>query len=331
MDFLKDTKNVTHLNALMTPYLLKELYENLEKSRALSNFLEKSSHNHSWTLVSDYCIGDPKKQDVLTFMLFPTQSFSEFNEISSYIKDLQPKDIKHSKNINPEFLKFISENPFFNISYILDGKRNLITTTEHEKIYFRDRLQSIQQFYFRLAEINNIDPNDIPYYKDLTRLSNLLSSKNLSLNLLRDIDLISQIVSSIFTLISKKNFHHEKMIFAWVSDKDKLITYQSKNLNEALIFNMIISTFYSHNNYSRKLINHDTTKESKFDFDNFNRVADVVAGALSTYFKPESEITKKAIQVVNGFICDITKNHITKIHRLESLLTLTNINISKCE
>jgi len=101
----------------------KSLYE------IFSKFLKQHNEVKKWMIFTDYVIGDRNKSnDVITSVLIPY--VFPIDRIQYIIKSIQPKDIKKTKKVKEEFIKFINTAPILFINVILNKKQKLCFKNE---------------------------------------------------------------------------------------------------------------------------------------------------------------------------------------------------------
>lgn len=87
--------------------LIRQEFDKEEMKAQIEDFLKRASFSPKWMLYSDYCLDDKNKpNDVLTFVLIPFINEAKYQELEKKINETQPVDIKHTKNINKEFMSY---------------------------------------------------------------------------------------------------------------------------------------------------------------------------------------------------------------------------------
>ncbi len=84
----------------------------------------------SWLLFSDYYIENEKPNNVITFTAMP--HFADLMDIQDAIKLVAPKDVKHTRNINENFINLINLIPLINVVFIFEKKKYFIWDTHEE-------------------------------------------------------------------------------------------------------------------------------------------------------------------------------------------------------
>lgn len=74
--------------------------------------------NKNWILFSDYYFETEKKNRVITFSLIP--AFENVFDISEYIKEAAPKEIKHTKFKSDDFINILNNNTFINFCFTFE-------------------------------------------------------------------------------------------------------------------------------------------------------------------------------------------------------------------
>lgn len=312
---------------LLHPYLLSHIYENLESSKGFRDFIFKNDVA-TWFIFSDYCLDDKNKpNNVITFTVIALNKSKDFELIKNILSILQPKDLKHSKKINPAFLNFISLIPVFNISYILPNNRNIIRAFNFEELSFlKMRYSSLENYYRRLQAFPLIDLKFTKVIKDLKLIQNKFDSKSVSLGIYRDIEIVNCVVSSICMMISSKLNGLKK--FIWVSDRDSILNFEKAKLSSPLIFSIINATFNSLIKTDNKLSFYNHLENNKPELDCFNRIPDIVAGTLADMNK-HTVSKEKYIHILRDYLTDDSLNHIAKLHLNNDKYGITTISLYK--
>ncbi|MES1181777.1 MAG: hypothetical protein ABUL44_03190, partial [Flavobacterium sp.] len=87
-----------------------------------NNYLANFKEIKKWICLSDYSIGG-KKNDVITFSFLPY--VVDIEELSKIIKNIAPKEIKHTKEIDSKFINFLKDSFTLNISIVLENHNYL--------------------------------------------------------------------------------------------------------------------------------------------------------------------------------------------------------------
>ncbi|MGS4227635.1 hypothetical protein ACOAMD_17235 [Acinetobacter baumannii] len=302
-----------HLENLLHPIFMQDIFNNLKSTQELKEFILNSTNLH-WFIFSDYCINDKNKNNqVMTFSIIAFENHKQHEDLDRVIKSLQPFDLKESNEINPNFLRFLNAIPIFNISYRLPENRNYTIAFDFNEIDFlKMRYESLLKYFQRLqgVPIQGLDFNN--QIKDFKYILNKFKSKSIPLKLFRDIEIITSIVSSICILISQIH-QNKKLSFYWASDRDSLISFEQKNLSIPLIFSMIHASFHSFlkTNNTIKFIQHDN--QLKPITDNFNRIPDIIAGTLAD-MNNKYVSHKKYLPIIKNHLTLKSKNHIAQIY-----------------
>ena len=127
--------------------LLKKEFETEEVQKTVNAFLANASFSSKWLLYSDYCLDDSSKpNDVITFVLLPFVSESDYQALDKRIGETQPTDIKHAKSVDEEFMDFIKQKAVFSFSFIVNDRQRLFGDTEEEQI------KTVQQLLTKLKD-----------------------------------------------------------------------------------------------------------------------------------------------------------------------------------
>lgn len=271
-----------HLNHLMHPYFLTDMYQNLSKSNYLKSFIEQNHKVLTWFIFSDYCLDAPNKpNNIMTFSIVALPEKLDFVNVGKVLKVLQNKDIKKSSSINPNFIKFLSLLPIFNVSLSLPNNRNLIKAYDFDEItFFKMRYKSLECYYQKSTPPLADNQDKLKIITDLKHVQRKFNSKSISLSKFRDIEIINATLTSIFTLISNA-YHKKDLKLIWVSDRDALLTFDKSNLSTPLIFTLINASYHSLSSTKHSIGFYNHVENQKPELDHFNRIPDIISGTLA--------------------------------------------------
>lgn len=166
--------------------------------------------------------------DAITFTIVPY--VDDFNELKQYIKNLAPKDLKKTKEINPEFCEFIKSGYTFSISVILNKNNKKFLPLKAENVI---KEIEILQNIFKTWIVNT--PSNEEYYKTvlnkLKKLRQEAERPSFNLKLFKRLGLIQLLVAYIMALITKEcDYKIDNM--GWFSDRDSLTTWMEGLIND---------------------------------------------------------------------------------------------------
>ncbi|WP_431244918.1 hypothetical protein ACQ9BO_12270 [Flavobacterium sp. P21] len=127
--------------------LLNDTFDKSTKENIKNNYLKDLRDVTKWKCFSDYCFDDKNKpNDVVTFSIFPY--ISDYYLVENYIKEIAKTDIKNTKIIQNNFIKFLKEYPLINFSFILKDRKHFFgETTEKRKEGVLQNLNSAKKLY----------------------------------------------------------------------------------------------------------------------------------------------------------------------------------------
>lgn len=151
--------------------LLKKEFKSEEMQKTVNAFLAKASFSSKWLLYSDYCLDDNSKpNDVITFVMLPFISVSEYQEIDKKLGETQPTVIKHAKSVDEEFMDLIKQKAVFSFSFIVNDRQRLFGDTEEEQINTVQQLLTNLKDTFATWRNNAKEGAPIDYYKNSVKL-----------------------------------------------------------------------------------------------------------------------------------------------------------------
>jgi poly(3-hydroxyalkanoate) synthetase len=253
----------------------------------LRKYIEDNNYPNKFYIFSDYCLHDRHKiHDVVTYTIMPYSP--NINGEKTIIGHIAPKDIKHARKINPDFINYLKKSELFHISFLL-GSRDYIT--KRDWIEPRDYIkESLEKSMNEILTKNHCISKE--YYNNLIKsfnnLKNEMVRKSSTIKLYRDIVLISLITAYIMYLLTKESNAIE---IAWLSDRDKIVEAYSR----------ITFDLCQYNHYAICIRNKVYTKDIKLiyaiteegiSYEEMNRIPDYIAGTLAEW-NPDSQFVSK--------------------------------------
>ena len=296
--------------------LLDEFFSKEEIRNVITKYQNKNSKVSKWLMFSDYCLDDKSKaNDVMTYVLMPFESEAKYTEMQQKIHDMQPSDIKKTSTVNETFLSYLKSENVLIFSFVLDDRKHFLAPSHNQCLDgIKGTLQTICDCYEGWKK--TADNEDIlKHYEEVVDTIKhqlaTLNGKNPNIKLLNDI-LITAFFGAYVSVKVLKNLSIE--IFGWFSDRDKVISGKDNII--VPIFN-----YFQHNMLGGKQFKFCTfTPDDKVKpfFDDFNRIADVVTGAIADYNLEEDYITAdKFNKVLIHFLADNKQVFIFRIHKID--------------
>ena len=296
--------------------LLDEFFSKEEIRNVITKYQNKNSKVSKWLMFSDYCLDDERKaNDVMTYVLMPFESEAKYTEMQQKIHDMQPSDTKKTNTVNETFLSYLKSENMLIFSFVFDDRKHFLALSHNQCLEGVERtLQTICDCYEEWKR--TADNEDIlKYYKrvvnKIKQLLATLKGNNPDIKLLNDI-LITAFLGAYVSAKVLENLSIE--VFGWFSDRDKVISGKD---------NIIVPIFncYQHNMLGGKQFKLCTfTPDDKVKpfFDDFNRIADVVTGAIADYNLEENYITADKVNtVLIHLLADNKQVFIFRIHKID--------------
>ena len=296
--------------------LLDEFFAKEEIRNVITEYQNKNSKISKWLMFSDYCLDDKNKSnDVMTFVLMPFESEAKHSEMQQKIHKMQPSDIKKTNTVNETFLSYLKSANVLIFSFVLDDRKHLLAPSHNQCLDgIKGTLQTICDCYEGWKK--TADNEDIlKHYEEVVDTIKhqlaTLNGKNPNIKLLNDI-LITAFLGAYVSAKVLENLSIE--IFGWFSDRDKVISGKD---------NIIVPVFnyFQHNMLGGKKFKFCTfTPDDKVKpfFDDFNRIADVVTGAIADYNLEEDYITAdKFNKVLIHLLADNKQVFIFRIYKID--------------
>lgn len=296
--------------------LLDELFAKAEISDVITEYQRKNKNYSKWLMFSDYCLDDKKKaNDVMTFVIMPFESEAKYVEMEQKIHDMQPSDIKKTSTVNKDFLSYLKGESVLTFSFVFDDRKHIFAPSHNQCLQsVKDTLQIIRDCYEEwkktAASEGSLKHYDI-VVKKLDQQLAPLNGKNPDIKLLNDI-LITAFLGAYVSVKVLEKLPIE--IFGWFSDRDKVISGKDNII-------VPIFTYYQHNMLGGRQFEFCTfTPDDKVNpfFDDFNRIADVVTGAIADYNMEKDYITAdKFNTVLIDFLADNKQALVFRIHKID--------------
>lgn len=309
--------------------LLDDFFAQAEINGVITEYQRENLNCNKWMMFSDYCLDDKKKaNDVITFVLMPFKNNEKFLEMQHRIKTMQPLDIKKTNNVNKDFLSYLKNESVLTFSFVFDDRKHFFAKSYSLCLQsVKETLHTICKCYgeWKKAAVNK---NVLKFYDDAVKKINhqiaSLCGKNPDIKLLNDILITAFLGAYVSAKVLEKIPKIE--VFGWFSDRDKIFSGKSNII-------VPIFTYFQHNMLDgRPFLFCTSTPDDtvKPFFDDFNRIADVVTGAIADYNMEENFITgDKFNTVLVDFLADNKQNLIFRIHKIDDGYHVGQITMHK--
>ena len=171
-----------------------------------------------WNVLSDYSVGDSKKQnDAFSFVIL--LNHDTFENIASYIAAVAPKDIKASRSPSEGLLDYLSCPVSFSLNFVVERQssylKSALTVEEMEGLI--GALQGVVRDW--AVE----EPVNAAFYDALNRRLRLLAAelarKQPAPKLLRQIFLVASFAAIVLGLVTNAK---SPLGIRWISDRDAM-------------------------------------------------------------------------------------------------------------
>lgn len=306
---MNDSKHPIHV-------LLDEFFENTKISDVIAEYQCKNLSCNKWLMYSDYCLDDKTKaNDVMTFVFMPFVSEAKYVEMQQKIHYMQPSDIKRKNTVNGAFLSYLKSESILMFSFVFDDRKHFFAPSHDQCLQcVKETLQAISKCYEEWKSTADNEEAFNHYDKAVKKINQQLQSlngKNPNIKLLNDI----LITAFLGAYVSAKVL--EKLpieIFGWFSDRDKVISGKDNII--VPIFN-----FYQHNMLGGRQFQFCTFTPNDTEkpfFDDFNRIADVVTGAIADYNMEKNYVTSEKFNtVLKYFLANNKQVLIFRFHKID--------------
>lgn len=293
----------------------------------VGRFLDMAENSPKWMLYSDYCLDDANKPNsVITFVMIPFLNEEKYKELREIIQSSQPKDLKHSKDLSSKYIEYITQQPVFSFSFLINDRKSLFGETH------KDQIESVKAIINELKNCFNLwiekeeDEEKINFYKEEVRkIDNQLKEifQKDDAKILMDILLITLLGAHYSSAILKSLPNLET--FGWFPDRDK--TNEANGAIASTIFHIT-----QYNQLKRQYVFCAAKPDSSVVpfYDDENRIADIICGTLADYNFDTGLISKDKFGTsLRELIADNKYIKIYRLHIVDSEGKISEIKISK--
>lgn len=295
---------------------IKNQLEEKEVQDIFEAYLQKTDYPKKWIVLTDYCLDNPNKANVITFVLLHYKNEKEHTELEQKILKLQKSDIKHTRYISNSLMRYLRDLPVFSFSFILD-KRELLfgDTPAAQKKAVVENLIAVRDCYQQW--VNTAPNTDIANYyqesiKDLDgEIKQVSNGKKYNGHV--DI-LLTAALGTLYTAEILKNVPGLEVV-GWLPDRDKIT--QSCGGIAIPIFHCML-----HNHLGGKDVKFpvaDPNIQGKPFYDALNRIPDDICAAVADYTFAHPGISKEKFSHVLHEL--MAGNPFMRVHRLYKDLT----------
>lgn len=267
----------------------------------------------TWNILSDYSVGDSNKQnDAFSFVIL--LNHDKFENISSYIAAVAPKDIKASRNPSKGLLDYLSCPVSFSFSFVV----------ERQSSYLKDAISvgEMKGLTEALREVIRewavAEPPNAAYYDTLDRrlrlLATELAGKKPSLKLLRQIFLVASFAAIVLGMV---NDAKSPLAIRWISDRDAMFDRHDGIAFDLawIFFQMIRRSKGGVIDLRRPQFAFGTPgMDGVTEYAEFVRLPDFLAGTLADMKLPQMMFThRKFPPIFNHLFVDTLNNAVIEI------------------
>lgn len=279
----------------------------------------------SWSVISDFSVGDPGKQnDAYSFVILLKHDTDE--NISSYIAATAPSDLKDSRTPPTGLLDYLCCPVAFSLSFVVArDSRNLRTTVTKEAM--SSLVAALRKI---VADWTEAEPPNSGYYATLDRrlgmLEDELARKQLSLNLLRKIFLVASFAAVVLGMINEAK---APITLRWICDRDAMF-----DRHDGVAFDLAWLLFQIMRRRKGGVIDLRRPQiafatpgmDGKTEYAEFVRLPDFLAGTLADIKLPQMMFThRKFPPIFNRVLVDSPNNAIIELLASEDRVTSRRI------
>jgi hypothetical protein len=172
--------------------LIAYLTENL--GRDLEGFIGAYQAS-DWLISADFCMGVPdRREDASAFTIFPVTR--PLDQIITTLRQVLPRDLKKSKNLTEEAVRFLREGDHFSIAFLLQRPHD---------IFLGDLSAARRAIDSIIAGMNNwVNARDhVATIRKMQQLRQAANAKNFNVGLLSDCVLCAIFASIVAFLVTR--------------------------------------------------------------------------------------------------------------------------------
>ena len=236
-----------------------------------------------WTVMSDYCLDAPNKNDCITFTISPI--LGQVEPVAKILDKKLPAEIKKMKQVPQETIDFIKkQKEFFSLVFLFPDQ---------------DKLFNIQ--YFKTDMLALAESPMIPEEsrKRLKVFARSLERKGLHKKVLQNLSLVSFLYGRIVEFLTIK--HYTEAIH-WFPDRDSIMR-EGKGIIRELANVHCTNAIAGRTRYPEVHIGGENLATGEFVFDPFTRYPDIITGVFSSLpIFNSCELKEKHQQLLKGAI-----------------------------
>jgi hypothetical protein len=298
--------------------LLIPLKDSFDKSsiKDMEEWFSPYPEQQAWFLISDYCFSDKSKQnDTASFSIL--LNHDKLQNIKDYINAFAPKDIKSTRNISPEFLKYVNSPLIFNVTFVINRDIKLMRDYAGLK-NMEEFLPTFEKFVQIVESYSLIDKE---YFKGVYNRIKLyqrdFKKRNFNEKLSRQIHLVACFAGMLLYYLTKLK---QPKYVQWISDRDAISERYDGFLFDLAFFHFLL--LFEYNNAIQVEKKEDSTiiygpkifflipkKSGDYYFDALIRIPDYLAGTLADFDILNNTFSKEKYNTVMLNSIVTSKNH----------------------
>lgn len=236
-----------------------------------------------WTVMSDYCLDDPNKNDCITFTISPI--LGQVEPVAKILDKKLPAEIKKMKQAPQETIDFIKkQKEFFSLVFLFPDK---------------DKLFNIQYFKTDMLALSESPMIPEKSRKRLKVFARSLERKGLHKKVLQNLSLVSFLYGRIVEFLTIK--HYTEAIH-WFPDRDSIMR-EGKGIIRELANVSCTNAIAGRTRYPEVHIGGVNLATGEFVFDPFTRYPDIITGVFSSLpIFNSGDLKEKHQQLLKGAI-----------------------------
>lgn len=264
-------------------YALDEVFYKSSIKDLRKYYFSNSRDVTHWLLLSDYYFEDEAPNKVITFSVMPY--FMDVRDLQSQIHQLAPKDIKHTRNVNEEFIKLLKTIPMANFSFLFAQSKYWIWDSKDEmKSWLLREVDIIKLYIDYWMQTNPRNAKRLHQLSKSIRCLEKLIQEEKKLRLIAPLYFVSLLGGYIGSILYREA---GLSTLAWLSDRDstnEICFNVVRELFQITLINIIKANiqfvFTSANSHSDEW------------YKELIRIPDYLTGTIAKFDFAQNQITK---------------------------------------
>jgi len=281
-------------------------FEDTFYKSAVKDIVDNFTSKHvfkKWLLFSDYYFETDKPNNAISFSFIPYNEYLDIKEKT--IKSVAPKDIKHSRTVNKNFISYLKNEPILNINFVISNPNKYFLGRDRNT-FLSNCNNTVEVLKEAVANWENSYPEDKEYYKKLKMKIQCLAThikNDKKLKYINQMFIVTVLGGYLCAFINKQI---DIDVLGWFSDRDPI-----NDVCDGLSLDLFDINFIQLGKKDTcKFIGAKANSSSDEWYKELTRICDYIVGTLADYDMLNNSITKlKFDQMLTGFFSNNKVNN----------------------